>query len=112
MQTTFAHSLVFWNRLKRYSASTQKSINSKSVTNVSIMGIMLTPKEVPPLGVLGYKLWPPAADTATAQGIGGVRSSHGVWPQRGQTLGPERVSAEPRKARFFAKQKMRPNEVM
>jgi hypothetical protein len=34
------------------------------------MGIMLT------LGVLGDKPWPPVADTVTAQGIGGVRSSH------------------------------------
>jgi hypothetical protein len=43
-----------------------------------------------------------------AQGIGGVRSSHGAWPHSGQALGPERGSAEPRKARFFAEQKMRP----
>jgi hypothetical protein len=27
------------------------------------MGITLTPKEVPPLGVLGDKPWPPGADT-------------------------------------------------
>jgi hypothetical protein len=74
------------------------------------MGITLTSKEVPPLGVLGDKPWPPAADTATAQRIGGVRSSHGVWPRSGQTLGPERGSAEPRKARFFAEQKMRPDD--
>jgi hypothetical protein len=73
------------------------------------MGIMLSPKEVPPLGVLGYKPCPPGADTATAQGIGGVRSSHGAGPHSGQATGPERVSAEPRKARFFAEQKMRPN---
>jgi hypothetical protein len=26
---------------------------------VSIIGIVLTPKEVSPLGVLGYKPWPP-----------------------------------------------------
>jgi hypothetical protein len=30
----------------------------------------------------------------------------------GHAAGPERVSAEPRKARFFAEQKMRPNEVL
>jgi hypothetical protein len=36
---------------------------------VPIKGIMLTPKEVPPLGELGYKPWPPVADTATAQGV-------------------------------------------
>jgi hypothetical protein len=51
----------------------------------------------------------PERGAETAQGIGGVRSSHGVWPLCGQTLGPERVSAEPRKARFFAEQKMRPD---
>jgi hypothetical protein len=51
---------------------------------------------------------------ATAQGIGGVRGhhrwpcSHGAWPQSGQALGPERESAEPRKARFSAQPKMRP----
>jgi hypothetical protein len=30
----------------------------------------------------------------------------------GQTLGPERESAEPRKARFSAQPKMRPNEIL
>jgi hypothetical protein len=46
------------------------------------------------------------------KGIGGVRSSHGAGPHSGQATGPERGSAEPRKARFFAQQKMRPNEIL
>jgi hypothetical protein len=46
-------------------------------------------------GVLGDKPWPPGADTATAQGIGGARSGPGT-------------GRNPRKARFFAEQKMRP----
>jgi hypothetical protein len=33
-----------------------------------------------PLGVLGDQSWLPAAATATAQGIGGMRSSPGAWP--------------------------------
>jgi hypothetical protein len=50
------------------------------------MGIALTSKEVPPLGVLGDKPWPTVADTATAQGIGGagppqVAIGRGAGPQ-------------------------------
>jgi hypothetical protein len=61
-----AHEL---EKMPCYSAATPKSINSKSVTHVSIIGIMLTPKEVPPLGVLEDKPWPPAVATATAHGV-------------------------------------------
>jgi hypothetical protein len=65
-----------------------------------------------PLGGVGDRLWPPG---------GGHRKRARDWrgaeqPRRraacGQAAGPERGSAEPRKARFFAQQKMRPNEVL
>jgi hypothetical protein len=62
------------------------------------MGIMLTPKEVPPLGVLGFKPWP----------LGGHRNCAKDW--RGAER--PRKRRNPRKARFFAEQKMRPNEVL
>jgi hypothetical protein len=47
---------------------------------------------------------------ATAQGIEGVAETLFPKPRRVAT-GPERT-AEPRKARFFAEQKMRPNEIL
>jgi hypothetical protein len=76
---------------------------SKTVAHVSIMGIMLTP----------WGAWGQAVAAS-----GGHRNCARDWrgaeqPRRlaasGQTLGPERVSAEPRKARFSAQPKMRPN---
>jgi hypothetical protein len=76
------------------------------VVNVPVigMGIALTP-----WGAWGQAV----AAGRTLQLRKGLEGfSHGVWPHGGQTLGPERGSAEPRKARFFAKQKMRPNEVL
>jgi hypothetical protein len=38
------------------------------VTHVSIKGITLTPKEVPPLGVFGDKPWPPGRHHNRARG--------------------------------------------
>jgi hypothetical protein len=54
------------------------------------------------------------AGVPTAQGIGGVAETLFPKPRRmatagGPATGPERVSAEPRKARFSAQPKMRPN---
>jgi hypothetical protein len=52
-----------------------KSINAKSVTHVSIVGLRSPRRRRHPLGCLGASCGR-RADTATAQGIGGVRSSH------------------------------------
>jgi hypothetical protein len=43
----------------------------------------------------------------SAQGIGGVRGPGGAAQTRTVGPGPERESAEPRKARFFAASEMR-----
>jgi hypothetical protein len=96
----------------RYSASTQKSIISKSVTNVSIIGIMLTPKEAPPLGGLGYKPWPPAGGHRTcARDLAITCGNCFRGAEQPRRLAGARKRGAP-ESRFFAEQKIRPNEVL
>jgi hypothetical protein len=88
-----------------YSASTQK-IPIQNGGNVSIIGIMLT------LWGAWNKLCPPGRTRRSAQGVANPADlplegrGHHRWPS---------VSARdgtPDKPEFFAKQKMRPNEVL
>jgi hypothetical protein len=55
----------------------------------------------------GYRLWPPAAGTVTAQGIGRARSGPGTGPPQVD----RRRDGTPAKPGFFAacRKKMRPN---
>jgi hypothetical protein len=86
--------------LRLYSASTQKiSIQNlrKSAAHVPIMGIIFTP-------------W--GADGSCARDWRGAEQTRCMATTGVHASGPVRESAEPRKARFFAGQKMRPKKVL
>jgi hypothetical protein len=105
----------------------QKVQSAKFTLRLPLRGQPLTPKQPcakngpSRLGTGSH----PLAGALPAQGVAnpvdllleGCRAvtaqGHRRWPGHlRQTLGPERGSAEPRKARFFAEQKMRPNNTM
>jgi hypothetical protein len=73
--------IYFWSFAAIGIVLLPKKYQFKISDSCVVMGITLTPKEVPPRGELGDKPWPPAADTVTAQGIGGARSGRGAGPQ-------------------------------
>jgi hypothetical protein len=61
----------------------------------------------------GSALWMGTALVVPVHGIGGGRKQPRCGAATGgHASGPERVSAEPRKARFPAEAEMRPNEVL